>query len=175
MEQGMSAALNAIFARHRRSLLWIVMRIVHDPQTAEDLAQETYVKARKALDARPIEHLESYLYQTARNLALDHQRHRKVRDRFEDSGVSAADIEKIPQDAVSAEDALIERERQRLFEAALAELPLRARQAWALSHIEGYTYREIADILGVSRNTIYNDIKMALGHCRDVLARLERG
>lgn len=171
----MSAALNAIFARHRRSLLWIVMRIVRDPQTAEDLAQETYVKTRKALDARPIEHLESYLYQTARNLALDHQRHRKVRDRFEDAGLSAEDIENIPQDAASPEDALIERERQRLFAAALAELPLRARQAWALSHLEGRTYQEIAEQLGVSRNTVYNDIKMAMGHCRDALARLERG
>lgn len=171
----MSAALNAIFARHRRSLLWTVMRIVRDPQTAEDLAQETYVKTRKALDARPIEHLESYLYQTARNLALDHQRHRKVRDRFEDAGLSAEDLENIPQDVASPEEALIERERQRLFAAALAELPLRAREAWALSHIEGRTYQEIADQLGVSRNTVYNDIKMAMGHCRDALARLERG
>jgi DNA-directed RNA polymerase specialized sigma24 family protein len=60
----MSAALNAILALHCRSLLWTVMRIVRDPHTAEDLAQETYIETKAALDTRPIDQLESYLYQT---------------------------------------------------------------------------------------------------------------
>lgn len=40
------------------------MRIVRDPHTAEDLAQETYIETKAALDTRPIDQLESYLYQT---------------------------------------------------------------------------------------------------------------
>lgn len=151
------------------------MRIVRDPQAAEDLAQETYIKTKVALDKRPIDHLESYLYQTARNLALDHQRRRKFRERFEHSGYTPEDVESVATEAISAEDEIIERERQRLFEGALEEVPDRARKAWALSHLDGWNYQEIADHLGVSRNTVYNDIKAVIGHCRDALARLERG
>ncbi len=171
----MLAALNAIFAIHRRSLLWTVMRIVRDPQTAEDLAQETYVKAHNALEVTSIEHLESYLYQTARNLALDHKRRCKTRQTFENSEISQEDIESVALDVSSAEQELIEQERQRLFEEALLELPVRARTAWALSHVDGWTYQQIAEHLNVSRNTVYNDVKLVIGHCRDALARLERG
>ncbi|MGV6875278.1 RNA polymerase sigma factor [Pseudochelatococcus sp. B33] len=171
----MPTALNAIFAMHRRSLLWSVMRIVRDPQTAEDLAQETYLRARNALETRPIDHLEGFLYQTARNLALDHQRHRKVREKYEELGVAREAIEQVVLDAPSAEEDLIERERQRLLDEALQGLPVRARTAWALSQVDGWTYAQIAEHLGVSRNTVYNDIKLVMGHCHDALARLERG
>lgn len=171
----MDAALTDIFLRTRKSLIWSVMRIVRDPQTAEDVAQETYMRAQKAIEARPIEHIEGLLYQTAHNLALDHQRRRKVRDKYETGNVEREEIEKIALDAPSAEDSLIERQRQALYEAALRELPVRARTAWALSQVEGWTYARIAEYLGVSRNTVYNDIKLIMGHCQDVLARLERG
>lgn len=171
----MTAMLGAIFARHRRSLWWLVMRIVRDPQTADDLAQETYVRTLHALEATPIQHLESYLYQTARNLALDHTRKRRFRESFEDRDIRWDDVENVAVETASAEDELMERERQRLLEAALQELPTRARHAWTLSQAEGWTYQQIADHLGVSRNTVYNDIKLVLGHCRDVIARLERG
>lgn len=171
----MSAILNAIFAMHRRSLMWTVLRIVRDHQTAEDLAQETYLKVHKALEERPVDHLESYLYQTARNLALDHKRKVKFRERFEDHDRSVEEISNVVADTTSAEDELIEQERQRIFEKTLAALPGRARQAWALFQIDGWTYQQIADHLGVSRNTVYNDIKLVLTHCREALTRLERG
>ncbi|MBO0144529.1 sigma-70 family RNA polymerase sigma factor [Agrobacterium sp. Ap1] len=171
----MSAALNAIFALHRRSLLWAVMRIVRDPHTAEDLAQEAYVRAKTALETRSIDHLESYLYQTAKNLALDHRRRRSFRQQFERSDCSANEVENVATSEISAEENIIERERQRLFEEALSKLPGRAREAWGLSQIEGWSYQQIADHLNVSRNTVYNDIKMVIGHLRDVLTRLERG
>lgn len=169
----MSAALNAIFQSHRRSLLWTVMRIVRDPQTAEDLAQETYLKARKALETRPIEHVESFLFQTARNLAIDHQRRKAVRNRYEASNAAREDIENVAAVGPSIEDDLIQRQRWRAFEDALAELPVRARTVWSMIHLQGRTCAEIAEHLGVSRNTVYNDIKLVMGHCQDVLARLE--
>lgn len=151
------------------------MRIVRDPHTAEDLAQETYIKTKVALDARPIDHLESYLYQTARNLALDHQRKRSFRDRFEQADITTDDVANVASGEPSAEDRILEAERRRIFEEALAKLPRRAREAWALSHLDGRSYQDIADQLNVSRNTVYNDIKLVLGHLREALARLERG
>jgi RNA polymerase sigma factor (sigma-70 family) len=171
----LDVALTDIFLKTRKSLMWSVMRIVRDPQAAEDVTQETYMRAQKVIEARPIEHIEGLLYQTARNLALDHQRRKKVRDKYEAGDIAKEDIEKIALDAPSAEDGLMERQRQALYEEALRDLPIRARTAWALSQLEGWTYARIAGHLGVSRNTVYNDIKLVMGHCRDALARIEQG
>lgn len=170
----MPAALNAIFQSHRRSLLWTVMKIVRDPQTAEDLAQETYLKARTTMETRPIEHVEGFLFQTARNLAFDHQRRAKVRNRYETPDTAWEEVENVPLSGPSVEEELIQRQRQQTFEAALAELPVRARTAWTMAQLKGRTYAEIAEHLGVSRNTVYNDIKLVMGHCQDALARLDR-
>ena len=155
--------------------MWTVLRIVRDQNTAEDLAQETYLKVHNALEAKSIDNLESYLYQTARNLALDHKRKLKFRGQFEDVERDENSINNIASADISAEEQILEKERQRIFELALAELPLRARQAWSLHQIEGWTYQEIADHLGVSRNTVYNDLKLVLGHCRAALSKIEKG
>lgn len=170
----MPAALQTTYLANRRSLISAIQAIVRDVQTAEDLAQDAYVRASRALESHPIDHLEGFLFQTARNLALDHLRRRRTRDRYEEPA-SAPHVESVPQDGPSAEDRLIERERAQIFDRALQSLPRRARHAWALSHLDGLSYGEIADRLGVSRNTVYNDIKLVMGHCHDVLARLERG
>lgn len=170
----MPVALNAIFQSHRRSLLWTVMKIVQDPQTAEDLAQETYVKARNTLETTQIEHVEGFLFQTAKNLALDHRRRMKTRERYEAADAGQEEVENVPVVCPSVEDELIQLQRQQVFEAALAELPVRARTAWSMVHFKGRSYTEIAEYLGVSRNTVYNDIKLVMGHCQDALARFDR-
>lgn len=169
------ARLNRIFLRHRRVLWLSALRIVRDRQIAEDLAQETYIRALQASEVTGIENVEAFLHRTVRNLALDHLRRRKTRERYEESQASHGQVLEIPADIPSIEAALIERERLRLFEAALQSLPERARRAWALSQVSGWPYARIAEFLGVSRNTVYNDVKLVMGHCADVLARLERG
>jgi RNA polymerase sigma-70 factor (ECF subfamily) len=72
------------------------------------------------------------------------------------------------------ETEIIERERMRQFEAILQSLPERARQAWVLAHLEGWSYARIAEHLGVARNTVYNDIKLVMARCHDVFTRLEQ-
>jgi len=170
----MSSTLNDAFQLHRRSLTWSVMRIVRDAQIAEDLAQETYVRAHKAVEAGPIEHIEAFLHQTARNLALDHLRRRKTRGRVETNGLSEATLENIPADAPSLEAEVIERERLRLFQAALSTLPERVQRVVVLSRIEEWTNARIALHLGISERTVFNDLKLAMAHCRDALARSDK-
>ncbi|TKT76336.1 RNA polymerase sigma factor [Aquamicrobium sp. LC103] len=170
----MPATLNNVFLLHRRSLMWSVMRIVRDPQTAEDVAQETYLRARKALEREPIEHIEAFLHQTARNLAFDHLRRRRTRGQIEADSLGEHEILDIPADMPSLEDAIIERERLKIFLGALSGLPERVQTVIMLSRIEEWSNRKIADWLGVSERTVFNDIKLAMAHCRDVLARLDR-
>lgn len=169
----MLAALNLVFQIQRRSLMGCVLRIVGDAQVAEDLAQETYLRVRRAADAGAIEHLEAFLYQTARNLALDHRRRRRMRGGVEIEADADA-LRNVADLVPSQEAAFIDRETVRMFQAALQGLPERARQVVILSRIEEWSNRRIAEHLGISERTVFNDLKMAMAHCRDSLARRER-
>lgn len=170
----MSAILNNVFMLQRQSLMGTALRIVRDQQAAEDVTQEAYLRTRRAIDRTPIEHIEAFLHQTARNLAIDHERRRKTRARYEEPPGNELDFENVAAEAPTAEAVLIQRERIRRFEEVLRQLPERVRRAWALSQLEGWTYARIAEHLGVSRNTVFNDIKRAMGHCHDALLRTER-
>jgi RNA polymerase sigma factor (sigma-70 family) len=169
----MAGSLNAAFLLHRRSLMWSVMRIVRDPQTAEDLAQETYLRAARAAESGPIEHLEAFLYQTARNLALDHLRRQRTRGSVQVDGLDTAEVEKVPAHIPTPEAALIERERFHRFRQALSALPERAQTVVVLSRVEGWPNGQIARHLGVSERTVFNDLKLAMAHCRDALRCLD--
>ncbi len=172
-EPDMTIALNAIYLRQRRSLLWSLMRIVRDPQTAEDLVQESYLRVRTAIESRPVEHVEAFLHQTARNLALDHVRRNSRRARFERVDVDERDLANVAADVPSAEDHLIHRERLGRLTETLEGLPARARQVWVLSKIEGWSYPQIAAHLHVSEMTVFSDMKLAMARCMDALGRMD--
>lgn len=167
--------LDELYLRQRRPLLAVLTRIVRNPQTAEDLAQEAYLRVSRALEIGTIAHPDAFLHRTARNLALDHERQRRRRSRYEVRDASPEVIQSVADDQRAAEDRLQDREREAALRAVIAALPPRARQAWQLCYVEGRSYAEIADRLGVSRNTVYNDVKLCLGRCHDTLARMERG
>ncbi|WP_127966569.1 RNA polymerase sigma factor [Agrobacterium sp. RS6] len=171
----MTGRLTDIFLSKRRSLIWSVMRIVRDPQTAEDVAQETYVRARKAIENGPIEHIEAFLYQTARNLAINHKRHQDMRGSVERNDLYDTDVENIASPLPSQEADLIHRQRLELLTEAIAKLPQRAQTVWMLSRIEKWSYPRIAEHLGVSPNTVFNDLKLAHAHCLDALEKIDRG
>ena len=170
----MSVALNSIYASERQSLLSTVLRIVRDPQIAEDLAQETYIRAKRAIERGPIEHIEGYLHQTARNLALDYLRRKKTRNSVETDSADPSVIDFVSSDVVSIEDAIIERQKFHRFAHALAGLPSRTQAVLILSRIDEWPQAKIAEHLGVSERTVFNDLKLALGHCRDILQRFEK-
>lgn len=170
----MTATLTDVFLNHRKSLIWSVMRIVRDPQAAEDVAQETYIRARKAVENGPVEHVEAFLYQTARNLAINHKRRRDMRSSIEREDVSEDDIATIALAAPSQESVLIHQQRLQHVHAAIAKLPQRAQTVWLLSRIEKLPYPKIAEHLGVSPNTVFNDLKLAHAHCLQALAKIDR-
>ncbi len=82
-------------------------------------------------------------------------------------------IEQIADTSASSEQQLIDIQRMRALEAALEGLPLRAQQAVILNRLQGWSYPRIAEHLGVSPNTVYNDIRAAMSQCMKALNRLE--
>ena len=87
----MRSTLDTLFLQQRNTLVGTLFRIVRCEQTAEELAHESYLRVAGAIAKKPVEHIQAFLYQTARNLALDHLRHELVRRRVEGEAASAGD------------------------------------------------------------------------------------
>lgn len=169
----MRSTLDTLFLQQRSALVGTLFRIVRCEQTAEELAHESYLRVACAIAKKPIEHVQAFLYQTARNLAFDHLRHELVRQRVETESANTSAILDVASEAASPEAEAIDRQRLVLLEAALSTSPERARQVMILSRIHEWPYLKIAGHLGVSPNTVYSDVRLAMACCLDAIARSE--
>ncbi|MGB3876604.1 MAG: RNA polymerase sigma factor [Shinella zoogloeoides] len=171
----MAADLESIYLGMRRSLMATALRVVRDPQIAEDLAQESYLRVRRAMEKGPVEHVEAFLHRTAHNLALDYLRKNRTRGHVETMDAADPSALDVADATPSAEERMIQADRLRHVEDLLTQLPDRARRVWLLSRVEGWPYPRIAEHLGVSPNTVFNDVKLVMGSLRDLFSRLDRG
>ena len=96
---------NDVFITQRITLLRTLERMVNNHSTAEDLLQETYLRVTRALSERSVEHLEPFVFQTARNLALDHLRARRIQSRTVVEDVPSEVIEGVASPLSTPEEA----------------------------------------------------------------------
>jgi RNA polymerase sigma factor (sigma-70 family) len=171
---GDTQRLDDAFLGMQQSLYRAILRIVRDTAEAEELTHDAYLRARRALDQGTPGNIEAFLWQTARNLALDHLRRRKVRSLHEDREFEADAAIVVADPQPSIEEQAIQRDMVKAFNRALLTLPPRARSAWCLNRLEGLAYPEIAKRLGVSPNTVFNDMKMAMAVLMEIRERMNR-
>ncbi|MCI8210197.1 RNA polymerase subunit sigma-24 [Pseudomonas sp. S25] len=165
--------LNEVFVSHRPVLLRTLQRIVSNHSIAEDLLQETYLRVTGALSNRAIEHLEPFIFQTARNLALDHLRARRVRERTLAEDATTAEVENVSAPVTSLEDATHARRLVEGLSKSLATLTARQQQIFSLSRLQGLSYVEIAERLDVSASTVQKELKLIMAICVAVATRLD--
>ena len=123
--------------------------MIHDPVEAEDLAQETFLRAFQQRDSlRNREVLLTWLYRIATNVCLDRLRQRARRAPLE----SETDLDDIPSDsdAPSLERTIERNEMSSCVQQYLADLPDDYRAVILLQDMHGLTGPEIAETLGVS-------------------------
>lgn len=122
----------------------------------DDVVQESYSRVLRAQKHAPIKHARAFFFSTAHNAAIDLFR-RKARTEH----VEATDLHELPvlEAAPEVGELLDQRQRQETLAEALADLPERCREVVLLRFQESLSYREIADRLGVTTDTV----KMHLG------------
>ncbi|MGF6151850.1 RNA polymerase sigma factor [Pseudomonas fluorescens] len=163
---------NHVFLAQRVSLLRTLERMVNNHSTAEDLLQETYLRVARALSERAIDHLEPFVFQTARNLALDHLRARRIQSRTMLEDVPLDVMQNIAAPLSSAEDAAHAEQLLERLNISLSQLTPRQQQIFILSRLHGYSYLEIAEQLSVSLSTVQKDLKLIMAICVGVADRL---
>ena len=157
--------LSALFIAQRGGLIRMLARVVGCANLAEDLAQETYLRVAKALNARPIEHLQPFLYQTAQYLAFDHLRSQRSKRRFEYQPTDASQLSEVPTAAPGPESHVQGQQQLHLLQQVLATLPKRQQQILVLHKLQGLSQGEIAQRLQVSLSTVEKDLRNALNAC----------
>ena len=101
-----SSNLDSVFISQRTSLLRTLLKIVKNTSIAEELVQETYLRVARTVRDKPIDHLEPFLFQTGRNLALDHLRRERMQSRTMLDDVPNEVVEAVAAPASSSEDSL---------------------------------------------------------------------
>ncbi len=153
----LSEALEELFRRHWRRAHRAAFLVIGDPAAAEDIAQESFLAAIRALDRfdrrRPF---GPWLHRITVNRAIDFSRARSLRA---ESVLSAAAEGVAPErDAIS--DELL---------AALASLGPEHRAVVVLRYVLEYTPGEIAEILGLSRGTVNSRLRRGLDRLRPMV------
>ncbi|MBI5304734.1 MAG: sigma-70 family RNA polymerase sigma factor [Chloroflexi bacterium] len=139
---------------------------------AEDLTQEVFVKISRALKTfRGESKLSTWVYRIATNTALDRLRDASFKRNvfsasFDSDGLARAD-EKIAAEAISLDQQLCRKERDKCYRDFVANLPPNYRTVVALSDLEELAANEIADILGLSLDVV----KIRLHRGREKLLR----
>lgn len=166
-------SLETIYLSVRKGLIRAVSRLV-PPKEIEDIVQETYVRICTVKQSEQIRHPRSFMYRTARNLALDHLKRAETRMgvSMEEDGVNVdASLEGLDQvyDQVSATQEFEQ------FCGAVRQLPLQCRRAFVLKKVYGYSQKEIAKNLNISENTVEKHIAAGLRRCRAHMKQVSTG
>lgn len=172
-QQGDAGAFERLLRRHRGPLYTFAARMLGDPQRAEDVAQETFLRiVRGAGDWEARARFTTWMYTIARNLCADAARREKVRrgPGGEASGAEAAGVDDLPGDGPSPERAAESLRLRPLLLRALAALPEEQREVFVLREQAGLAFREIAQVAGVSENTAKSRMRYALEGLRRLLA-----
>ncbi|WP_183142872.1 RNA polymerase sigma factor [Pseudomonas syringae group genomosp. 3] len=164
---------NDVFLAQRAVLLRTLQRMVGNPSTAEDLLHETWLRVSRALTEHPVDHLEPFVFQTARNLALDHLRARRIHARTLVEDVSPGQLERVVAQLGKPEDAAHAKRLLESLSASLSTLSPRQQKIFTLSRLNGCSYLEIAEQLQVSAITVQKELKLIMAICIGVVSRLD--
>jgi len=157
----MSLDLTALYLAYRKELVNRLSRIVLCRETAQDIVQESFFALARTAAAEPVGQPRAFLHRTATNLAFDHLRHAKVVERHEES--QAHEEEPLHP---STESEVSKAQWLEMLRQAVSELPPRCREAFVLHKLQGLSYREVAETLGISQSAVEKHVAKGLLHCR---------
>jgi RNA polymerase sigma-70 factor (ECF subfamily) len=171
---GQKHVLGDLFQRHRTAAFRVAYRLLGNEADALDAVQDGFVKALSHLATfERRSSFKTWLFRVVSNAALDLGRSRSRRESCSLNVMRDEDVEQ-RQPVLTADPAagLHRSDLRRLITAALAELPDAQRRTFILHADGGLSYREVADVLGISIGTVMSrlfyarqKLRASLVHC----------
>lgn len=169
------AVFEDLFDRYEKKVFNLIYRLVGDYEDAADLTSDTFVQAYRHLEQfRAEAQAYTWLYRIAVNLCKNHYRRKGVRDRThafsldEQVDLPEGELDRELADwSLSPARQVEARELQVVLQQSIAELPPEAREVVVLRDLQGLSYQEIGEVLGVSSELV----KSRLFRARSVLRK----
>ena len=178
---GDARAFEVLVRRHRTPVFNFILRFTGHRARAEDVLQETWLKVvRSAPEYEAKAKFTTWLYTIARNLCVDSARKESYRQtasleapaRGTEGDEGRPLGEALPDAGMSPERGAYNVRVRPLLERALAGLPEEQREVFVLREYSGIPFKEIAEVTGVSENTVKSRMRYALEGLRRRLAEL---
>jgi RNA polymerase sigma-70 factor (ECF subfamily) len=161
--EGDRKAFSTLVKRHQKPLLRVAYRFVKDLDAAEDVVQESFIKAYERLssfEARST--FKSWLFQICVNTAKN-----KLRDRRDDM----SDIDDVPLAVnAQAEAALVHNAVSQLIQTHVDQLPFKQKTALVLRIYEDMSFKEIAEVMDCPYDTAKANYRHALMRLKEELS-----
>ena len=176
VKAGDDASFNLLLQKYRTPLINFLFRMVRDSATAEDLAQEVFLRVYRARKQySPSAKFTTWLFRIATNLALNSVRDNRHRQMDVSIDAPVEDDEaplQLPAREMRIDEHMIERDRAEFIRQAISSLPEKQRVAVLLHKYEEMDYSEIAKILECSESALKSLLFRAYETLRVQLAPL---
>ena len=159
---GNKNAFDLLFVQYYSRLCNYATSVIHNCDVAEDLVQDLFAEiwvTRKQLNIKTS--FSSYLYRSVYHSCLDHLKHQKIREKHQNNSLL--------QTPASFNDSLVFAELQEKMDSCIEQLPEQCKKIFKLSRFEKLKYRERAEKLQISENSVDTQIRRALNKLRDEL------
>lgn len=171
----LDAAFEQVVLCFQRRIYAFALRMSGNPEDAEEVAQDTFVRAYRALAVYPARRvrelkIQPWLYQIALNVFRNRVRGGHLPVVSLDMPEVGAMAEIADTTQAQPEAATVSSEQQHDLAALVATLPQRFREAVVLRHVEGFSYQEIATLLGEPIGTVKSDVHRGTRLLRQALA-----
>ncbi|MGI9626535.1 MAG: sigma-70 family RNA polymerase sigma factor [Longimicrobiales bacterium] len=181
--KGRQEAFRELLKRYERPVFSLVYRMVRDRALAEDLSQEAFIRAFKAIGSyNPSYKFSSWMFKIANNLTIDHLRRKRIDtvsihgSPHAVTGEEEAQTRLVIESSEEAPDSYVEsQELGTQIEQAIGTLRPEYRTATLLRHVEGYSYEEIAQIMELPLGTVKTYIHRARIELKALLSDVARG
>jgi RNA polymerase sigma factor (sigma-70 family) len=149
--------LGQFLRENNNALVSYVYSWVRSRPDALDIVQEAYCRIFRMGDLQQVNHLRGYLFKTAKNIATDWVRQRIVREAYVQDEPLRGNRE-----AASPEDIWLAREELEALEQNVEDLPPKCRYALIMVRLEGASYEEVAEKLGIKTHSARRLVERAM-------------
>jgi RNA polymerase sigma-70 factor (ECF subfamily) len=172
-QRGDREAFNAIMDLYRERVVRMAFHMVGNPEDAQDLCQETFVKVYRSLGSFDRKRAFSpWLYRIAHNVVLDFLRRKKVRPALMEPDPDHPLEEDPDPQAETPQEALLSKEMRREVMQAIQSLPENYRSVVVFRFLDELSYAEIADALDLTESNVMMRMSRARRMLRDKLKHL---
>ena len=169
IQQGDITAFEELHKKYYIFLCLIAEHIVRNPSDAQEIVSDVFVNIwniREKIDITTS--IKAYLVKAVHNTSVNYLERYKISNKLTDS-LSNSDYKLLAWDSDYPLGQLYEKEIMNILDQGISTLPDACREIFILSRNEDMKYRDIADKLGISVNTVKTQMKIALVHLRETL------